>query len=102
MQNIIKESLNRNNGNGAGAINARGIPHRGWTPEQRVTAAVDAVLGTTHVVPTIGQAARDFYVSPGGVEGPRQGPGDRRDAHERRGGGDHRLRRRRHTRQHRC
>jgi hypothetical protein len=63
MQNLIRESLNRN-GNGAAAIvNARGISHRGWTPEQRVAAAADAVLGATHVVPSIGQAATAFNVS---------------------------------------
>ena len=63
MQNLIKESLARNGGNGSAAINARGISHRGWTPEQRVAAAANAVLGTTHVVPTLGQAATAFNVS---------------------------------------
>jgi hypothetical protein len=64
MQNIVSESLARN-GNGSGAIvNARGIPHGGWTPEQRVAAAADAVLGATHVVPSIGQAATAFGVPP--------------------------------------
>ena len=63
MLDIVKKSLVRN-GNGTAAINARGIPHRGWTPEQRIAAAADAVLGTTHVVPSIGQAATAFGVSP--------------------------------------
>jgi len=63
MQNLIKESLARNGGNGSAAINARGISHRGWTPEQRAAAAADAVLGATHVVPTLGQAATAFNVS---------------------------------------
>jgi hypothetical protein len=62
MQHIVKESLTRN-GNGAGAINARGIPHRGWTHDQRVAGAADAALGETHVVPSIGQAAATFGVS---------------------------------------
>jgi len=64
MQNIVSESLTRN-GNGSGAIiNARGIPRRGWTPEQRAAAAADAVLGATHVVPSIKQSAATFSVSP--------------------------------------
>lgn len=63
MQNIIKQSLTRN-GNGSGAINARGIPHRGWTDEERVARAADAVLGEMHVVPSIGQAATAFFVPP--------------------------------------
>jgi hypothetical protein len=63
MLDIVKKSL-ACNGNSSGAINARGIPHRGWTAEQRVAAAADAVLGTTHVVPSIGQAATQFGVSP--------------------------------------
>jgi hypothetical protein len=63
MQNLIKESLARNGGNGSAAINARGISHRGWTPEQRAAAAANAVLGATHVVPTLGQAATAFNVS---------------------------------------
>jgi hypothetical protein len=63
MLDIVKKSLVRN-GNGSGAINARGIPHRGWSLEQRVAAAADAVLGATHVVPSIGQAATVFGVSP--------------------------------------
>jgi hypothetical protein len=64
MQNLIKESLARNGGNGSAAINARGISHRGWTPEQRAAAAADAVLGATCVIPSIGQAATAFGVSP--------------------------------------
>jgi hypothetical protein len=63
MQNIVSESLTRN-GNAGAIINARGIPRRGWTPEQRISAAVDAVLGATHVVPSIKQAATAFGVSP--------------------------------------
>ena len=63
MQNLIKESLARNGGNGSAAINARGISHRGWPPEQLAAAAADAVLGATHVVPTLGQAATAFNVS---------------------------------------
>src|SRR5262245_57909068 len=59
MPDIVKKSLVRN-GNGSGAINARGIPHRGWSPEQRAAAAADAVLGATH----FGQAATAFGVSP--------------------------------------
>jgi hypothetical protein len=61
MIDIVKESLVRN-GNGSGAINARGIPHRGWTDEERIAAAADAVLGAVHVVPSIGQAATAFFV----------------------------------------
>jgi hypothetical protein len=64
MQNIIKENLARNGNGAAGAINARGISHRGWTDEERVARAADAVLGETHVVPSIGQAATAFFVSP--------------------------------------
>src|SRR5262245_40970002 len=67
MQNIIKESLTRNGNGAAGAINARGISHRRWTDEERVAGAVDAVLGMTHVVPSIGQAATAFFVSPAKV-----------------------------------
>ena len=61
MLDIVKKSL-ACNGNGSGAINARGILHRGWTDEERVAAAADAVLGATHVVPSIGQAATAFFV----------------------------------------
>jgi hypothetical protein len=66
MQSIVKESLTRN-GNGSNAVNARGISKRGWTPEQRVAAAADAVLGASRVVPTIRQAATAFYVSPAAI-----------------------------------
>jgi hypothetical protein len=66
MLDIVKKSLARN-GNGSGAINARGISHRGWTDEERAARAADAVLGATHVVPSIGQAAAAFFVSPAKV-----------------------------------
>jgi len=62
MLDIVKKSL-ACNGNGAAAINARGLSHRAWTSEQRVAAAADAALGMSHVVPSLKLAATAFGVS---------------------------------------
>jgi hypothetical protein len=62
MLEVVKASLLAST-NGGGAINARGIHCRKWNEDERLAQAVNAVLGKTHVIPTIGRTAADFNVS---------------------------------------
>jgi hypothetical protein len=62
MNHIIAENLTRN-GNGADAINGRGIGRRKLTSRQRAALGADIALGVTPLAPSLKQSAAAVGIS---------------------------------------
>ena len=62
MNHIIHDSLTRN-GNGADAVNGRGILHRKLTSRQRIALGADIALGTIPLAPSLKQSAAAVGIS---------------------------------------